>query len=282
MSPGRPLRIAVAALASALVATGAAAAERVVSVGGAITEIVYAIGAQESLVGVDSTSTFPPEAAALPDVGYLRQLSAEPILSLRPTLVLAAADAGPPAAIEQLRGAGVRVVPVPGDHTPEGVIEKVAIVAAALHREQAGAALRERLEHGFDRIARLTAGARDRPRVLFLLSVGGGLLAAGVDTSADAMISLAGGTNAVGGFSGYKPLSAEVAVAAAPDVILTTDRILAALGGADELLRHPALAATPAARSGTVLGMDDLFLLGFGPRTPEAVERLALAFATAR
>jgi ABC-type hemin transport system substrate-binding protein len=59
--------------------------------GGDVTEIVYALGAASSLVARDSTSQWPQAANALPDVGYLRQLNAEGILSMRPTLVLASA-----------------------------------------------------------------------------------------------------------------------------------------------------------------------------------------------
>ena len=72
-----------------------AAAERIVSLGGDVTEVVYALDAQQQLVAKDSTSTWPATAQSLPDVGYIRQLNAEGILSLRPTLVLASAQAQP-------------------------------------------------------------------------------------------------------------------------------------------------------------------------------------------
>ncbi|MBK1671552.1 hypothetical protein CKO28_26495 [Rhodovibrio sodomensis] len=114
---------------------------RVVSVGGSVTEIVYALGAEERLVGVDSTSLYPPAAQEVPDVGYMRRLSAEPILSLEPDIVLAAADAGPPEALAQLRAAGVEVVEVPDTPSPAGVTEKVRAVAAALGMAGQGEAL---------------------------------------------------------------------------------------------------------------------------------------------
>src|SRR5215207_8192946 len=69
---------------------------RIVSIGGAITEILYALGFDDRLAGVDSTSLYP--AAALrdkPNVGYMRQLSAEGVLGLNPSLVLAAQGSGP-------------------------------------------------------------------------------------------------------------------------------------------------------------------------------------------
>ncbi len=63
---------------------------RIVSIGGAVTEILYALGKEKTVVGVDSTSLYPPRAAAeRPSVGYMRQLSAEGVLGLRPSLILA-------------------------------------------------------------------------------------------------------------------------------------------------------------------------------------------------
>jgi iron complex transport system substrate-binding protein len=106
---------------------------------------------------------------------------------------------------------------------------------------------------------------------MFILSMQGGrLLVAGARTSAAGMIELAGGTNAVTGFDGYKPLTDEAAIAAAPEVILMMDR------GGDhavtmaDVAAHPALRLTPAGAAGRVVTMNGLFLLGFGPRSGEA------------
>ena len=44
---------------------------------------------------------------------------------------------------------------------------------------------------------------------------------------------------------------------------------------ADEVFRHPALAATPAAAAKWLVVMDGLYLLGFGPRTADAARELA-------
>ena len=117
------------------------AVSRIVSIGGSVTEFVYALEAQDHLVAVDATSRHPPEATAKPSVGYMRALSAEPILSLDPTLVLAVADAGPPSTLEQLRAAGVRLVTIPDDPSPHGIVGKARAVAAALEVPERGEAL---------------------------------------------------------------------------------------------------------------------------------------------
>ena len=71
--------------------------ERIVVVGGVITEVLYALGLQDTIAGVDSTSQFPSEALRdKANVGYVRALSAEGVLSLKPSIVIAINGAGPP------------------------------------------------------------------------------------------------------------------------------------------------------------------------------------------
>jgi len=251
---------------------------RVVAVGGSVTEIVYALEEAERLAAVDSTSQYPPAARELPSVGYLRQLSAEPILSMGPELLLAEPDAGPPPALEQIRDAGVRVVTVPDTPSPTGVLEKIAVVAEALGVPDKGAALKRRVRTGFDEVKAALSGIEQRPRVLFLLSIGEGApLAAGKTTAADAIIEMARGKNVVEGFTDYKPLTPEAAARLAPEVLLLNENSLKALGGREAVLARPEIAATPAGREERLIVMDGLLLLGFGPRTPKAVRRLAEA-----
>ena len=67
-----------------------------------------ALGGEDRLIGVDTTSQHPASLRALPSIGYQRQLAAEGILSLRPDLLLGSEEMGPPPVLEQLRSAGVR------------------------------------------------------------------------------------------------------------------------------------------------------------------------------
>lgn len=264
--------------ATARAADAGDAPQRVVSIGGAVTEIVHALGAGERLVAVDSTSTYPEHATSLPDVGYMRQLSAEPILALAPSLVLATEDAGPPTTLEQLRAAGTRVVTVPDDPSPAGIAEKIRHVGRALALDAAAERLAERVQREFGQLRRALADVDSRPRVLFLLSVDAGApMAAGRATAAHGIIELSAARNAMEGFRGYKPASPEAIIAAEPEYVLVTPRTLERLGGREALLERPAIASTPAGEAGRIVTMDSLFLLGFGPRTPDAVRQLAAA-----
>lgn len=272
--------LAVVACLIAASALADAGPRRVVCVGGALTEIVYALGAGDRLVAVDSTSVYPAEASALPQVGYQRTLSAEGILAQTPDLLIATADAGPPTVLRQIRDAGVPVESVPVGYSPQAVDDKVRRVAAALGLAAQGEALRKRVAEGWRTLQGQLSAPPTRPRVLFILAHSGpALMVAGSNTAAHAMIELAGGVNAVGDTSGYKPLSPEAIIGAAPEVILITDEGLASVGGKAALLRKAGLAQTPAARSGRVIAMNALLLLGFGPRTPDAANQLAQALA---
>src|SRR5262245_9135618 len=66
-------------------------------------EIIWSLGAQDKVVGVDLSTTFPPEVKKVQTVGYHRALSAEGILSLHPTAVLHDNNIGPPQVLQQLQ-----------------------------------------------------------------------------------------------------------------------------------------------------------------------------------
>lgn len=266
--------VALAVLISAPVP--AAEPRRIVAIGGAVTETIHLLGALDRVVAVDSTSSYPAAAGELPDVGYMRQLAAEPIIALGPDLVLAVADAGPPVVFEQLRAAGVEVAKIADDPTPAGVLDKVREVARALGFPRRGRRAAERLQAEFDALRERIAATDRRPRVLVLIAAGpGNLMAAGRDTSATGIIRLAGGRNAIEAYSGFRPLSAEAVIEAQPDWIVMTSGALEGIGGREGLRQRPGLGATPAARDGRIVAMDGLLLLGFGPRTPEAAGELA-------
>src|SRR6478736_6584284 len=78
--------------------------QRVVCLSKQYNEIIFALGAQENLVAVDLSSTYPPEIKKLTTVGYHRALSAEGILSTKPTLVIHDNNVGPEQVMKQLEG----------------------------------------------------------------------------------------------------------------------------------------------------------------------------------
>jgi iron complex transport system substrate-binding protein len=259
-------------------------AERIVGLGGSVSETVYALGLGGKVVATDTSSSYPEDVTRLPRVGYLRTLAAEGVLALQPTVVLGTEEAGPPAAVEQLRGAGTPVLLAPDPPAVDAAAGKIGLLARALGVPARGRVLLAELEADLARarqlVAARTAGGRARPRVLFLyVRAGGTQTAAGSGTRPGAMIEAAGAIDAGAevGIVGYKPITAEAVVAAAPDVYLAFTNGLESAGGVDALWQIPGLALTPAGRTRRVVHLDDLYLGGMGPRTGRALVDLAEA-----
>ncbi|WP_425252205.1 heme/hemin ABC transporter substrate-binding protein [Janthinobacterium sp. NFX145] len=263
-----------------------AKARRIVSVGGALTEIVYALEAQGELVGVDTTSLYPAVAQQLPQVGYARTLSAEGVLSLAPTQLIATEEAGPQAVLRQVRDAGVPVAVLNANNQFEGLIERVKQVGQITGRADPAARLAQALQQQWDGALGKVRQRQHAPvRVLFILAhAPNQVMVGGRETGADAMLAYAGAVNVMGGqggFAGYKPLTPEAVIAARPDIVLVTDQGLKASGGVDGILKLPGLAQTPAGRKHRIVSLEAMLLLGFGPRMPQALMELDAAFAKA-
>lgn len=269
--------IAAPALMLAARHVKAAPAYRIVSIGGAVTEILYRLGREAEIVGVDATSLYPAEALKTKaNVGYIRALGAEGVLSLNPTLVLASEGAGPPDALQLIEQAGVRIVRVPDQPSAEGVVERVKVIAATLEMPEQGAALIQEIERGFAELTEARARIKQPAHALFVLSLQNGRpLVGGQGTTADAMLALAGATNAASSLNGWKPLSDEGLIAAAPEAIVMMNH--GPDGAAQDPFTYPAFAATPAAAKRRLVVMDSVYLLGFGPRTPAAARDLMAA-----
>lgn len=250
---------------------------RVLCLGGSITETVYALGLEDRVVGVDASSLYPQAATELTQVGYYRAVSAEGVLSLKPSVVLALEGSGPATVMAQIEATGVPVVYLEEAASVESARARIAQIGEALDAPALPAVLAD-----FDAQIQSAVQVPEQPKVLFIYARAGGVMnVAGQETSADAMIRLSGGQNAVQGYTGYRPLTPEAALAAQPDVILLTTRGLEASGGVEGVLSNAALALTPAGKRGAVAAVEDLLLLGFGPRLGFAISSLSQALAQA-
>lgn len=248
---------------------------KIAAIGGSITEIVFALGEQDRLVARDSTSRYPEAALKLPDVGYMRQLSPEGVLSVNPSGILALHGSGPKETVDVLKKTSIPFIEVPERYDHEGILEKIRIVGKALGADAKADALAAEIDAKLKAAEKQTSAIKDRKRVLFVLSMRGGkILASGSNTAADGIIRLSGGVNAIDGYSGYKQLSDEAVITARPDVILMMNN--AGPGVSDEeLFANPSIRSTPAGAARKVVRMDGGYLLGFGPRTADVIRDLA-------
>lgn len=266
LSPARAvLTTAVTLLASAnLFANEALSSERVVSAGGAVTELLLALDAKDNLIAVDVTSELP-QGLELPKVGYHRRLSAEGLLALSPTKLIGSDEMGPNTTLDQLKSAGVEIEVVNTEATVTGLLDRIEQIANIMDRKTQAASLKQTVTEQIEALESNQPATRDKKKVLFLLiHEGRPANVAGLDTTPDAIIKLAGAENpAADKLSSYKPLSTEAMVEMQPDVILVSGRSFAKLGGADALLKAmPLLAATPAGINKNFVTIDGHALVG--------------------
>lgn len=247
------------------------ASQRLVTIGGSVTEIVHALGFGASIVALDTTSRYPPQLfARKAKVGYMRALSAEGVLSAGGTMILASEGAGPPGAIAALKASSTPLVTIPDEPSARGIASKIEAIGRALGATAKARALASKVERQLDALAALR-GRIAKPRtVLFVLAMRGSrIIVGGRDTSADAIIHLAGAKNAAATVNGYKPIVAEALLKMAPGAILVMKRT-SSNHNTDALRSLPVLKLIPAGRDGRIREIDGLYLLGFGPRTPVA------------
>jgi len=247
---------------------------RILSIGGDTTEIVYALGFGANVVAVDTTSLFPAEVLTKKKVGYMRALSTEGVLSTGATLILANAHAGPPEVIRALNASSVPLIMLPENASRESLIEKVRLVGQTIGAEAKADKLATQIGSQFDSLEAARSKLDKPVRALLVLSITSGrALVGGSGTTADVMLGLAGATNAAESLNGYKPVSDEALIEMAPQVIVAAcrapDEDVAA-----EIVALPGFRALGTGQKVPIITIDAAYLLGFGPRAPQAASEL--------
>ncbi|WP_413988893.1 heme/hemin ABC transporter substrate-binding protein [Labrys okinawensis] len=276
-NPSRRFVVTGALALLALPGAALAQADRhIVCAGADVTEIVAELAGVEAIRGVDTTSHLPPEVRKLPSIGYLRQISAEGILSLRPDILIANRDLGPVNAIEQMRSAGVRIEIIDFPLSAEGMMAKVRHIGGLLAREKQAERLAATVAAGTADLARRLEGITRRPTIGFIRGLDGGTpLAGGRMGLVDATYALAGGSNAFGDFTLFKPVSREALAASPPDFIVADEGSVAAAGGADAFIDQLGLTAAFAGHPERLVAADLAILFGFGPSGVKEITALA-------
>jgi iron complex transport system substrate-binding protein len=246
-------------------------------------EIIWALGAQDKVVGVDLSTTYPPEVKKVQTVGYHRALSAEGILSLHPTAIIHDGNVGPPNVIQQLQSLNIPMKTFTARNDSfDGTKALIREMGAYFHKSRA-----EELCNTLD--AQKTASLEkvkqyaDHPRVAVIhfgrasnvymvVGKGGGGDSGGVSQ----MIELAGGEMAVDTKGMQRMESPEIIAQANPDVILLTDFGYDRLGGSlDQIEALPGVATSNAARNNRIYRIEENVLNYFGPRSGENIEKVA-------
>lgn len=254
--------------------SSAFAQERVVSIGGDVTEILYALGAEQNIIGRDSTSTVPERVKDLPDIGYMRQLNTEGILALKPTHIIATQAAQPSIVLEQLKSAGVKVEQVPLQYTPESVVAKINRLGEITGKQPQAVELAEKFTKSIQAVNNSPLDVK----ILFVINrAGSNQMAAGKDTVADTAISLIGAKNAMANAVRFAPISQEGVIAANPDLLVLTTQSYQSFASPDDIWKLAGLAHTNAGKQKRLVVVDDIAFLAFGLTIPQELQKMRTA-----
>jgi len=264
-------------------ATGSEASQRIVCIGQAYNEIIYALGAQANLVGVDYSSTFPPEIKKLPTVGYHRALSAEGILSLHPTVIIEDNNIGPDNVVRQLQALRVPMKAFQAKNdSVAGTEALLREMGAFFHKEKRAEELCARIDRGMAEAAAAVKAYKTTPRVavihfgrasnVYLLVGNGG---GGDASTAGKMVELAGGQMAIQQRGMQRMASPEIIAKCNPEVILMTEYGFDRLGSMEQAKTLPGVAETDAARHNRIYRVPEHDLMYFGPDTGQSIIELA-------
>ncbi|WP_123568281.1 hemin ABC transporter substrate-binding protein [Pseudomonas vranovensis] len=241
-------------------------------IGNDLAEIVERLGGTSRLVGRDDSSRFPQAIASLPSVGYMRQLSAEGVLALKPQRLLISDAARPAIVLRQLSGLGLEVLSIARGKGVGDIPAKIEQVAAAMNLQAQAQPLLDEQRQLAGQLA--NTPALKGPKALFIFNHAGMTpLIMGQGTEAQAALAQAGIENCAT-FDAYKQVAAEAMVSLAPDFVIVSRAGLAALGGEDNLWKLGGLAHTPAGQHRRLVQVDDQALLNLGPRTVQAMLQL--------
>ncbi|MFM8900906.1 MAG: hemin ABC transporter substrate-binding protein [Burkholderiales bacterium] len=276
--PARCRRGALIGLALVLLAGPVAAAERLIVTNSYVAEIVVALGGASQIVAVGGGSDHLTELAKVPRLPGFRQTSAEPMLAVSPTRLLISNEWVVPQTLDQLRAAGVKVDVIDGEQTPAGVERRIRFVATVLGKVAEGERLVAKFRTDMNEVATQVAKLPRKPKALFVLAGGQRpTLVGGRGTNVAALLDLAGGDNVAETFDGFKVMSAEAMIEAAPEFILTNQDGTVPSDGVAVALRAPGALATPAGKAGRLITVPGHYLQGMGILTPAGIREVARA-----
>ncbi len=253
--------------------------QRIVVAGGSVAEILYFIDADEKIVATDVTSTFPDEAQNHPSIGYVRNLSAEGILSMNPSLILGEDDMGPPNVITQLIDVEVDIRTIPEEKSVDGILDKIYCIASILDmKSEAEEEINKTLMPDIIALENMyIKNSKRLKRVMFILSMQANrIIVAGAGTTGDGYINLTGSKNIFDDIEGWKSVSQEAIVKENPDYIIMSQRDLHNTETIKNVKENPIFKNIKAGEEGNFIFDDAMAMLGFGPRTIRSALQSAL------
>ncbi|MEJ5053868.1 heme/hemin ABC transporter substrate-binding protein [Sphingobacterium sp. MYb382] len=256
--------------------TSALAQKRIITLSSALSETVHALGKGANIVAVDVTSEYPAAIKQKPRASRDRTFSLEGLLAFRPDLILATKNDINYNLEVKLKQLGVKVQIIEQEYSVKGAERFIKTVADAVAATKEGDALITQFRADLKSVQSTIASNKKKPTVLFIYARGVGVMSvAGKGSSLDALITLAGGRNAVLEFNDFKPYTTEALIKSNPDALLLFDFGSSSLGGKQAILNMPGVSLTNAGKTKTVLSIDGPLSVNFSTRLPQAIRELS-------
>jgi iron complex transport system substrate-binding protein len=252
------------------------AQHRIITAGSAMTETVCALGDCDKIIASDRTSLYPASIQQLPSIGYRSAISAEGIISLKPTLVIVEKDYVDEAVLTQLKGSGIQLVVVDRKLNVDDTKKYIAQIATALRREAEGKKIIAKIDGELAEAKSWLQRAVSTPKTLAVYNRGTSTISIAGEGTFAGILQYVGAKNALQQVEGYKPLNAEGLIAANPDYLVMTSTGFESIGGMEGVLKIQGVAQTTAGKKKQIVFIDSLKLTNFGPRFGEAVKELVL------
>ncbi len=251
--------------------------QRIVCIAKQYSEIIYALQAQEDIVAVDVSSSYPPEIKKLPTVGYHRALSAEAILAMKPTLILQDNNIGPEHVVKQLNDLEIPMKNFGHyQNTIPGTDSLMREMGVYFKKEHAADSLCLKLDMEFKNAIEKRSLYTDSVKVLVIHfgQASNIYMVMTKKSTAAKLIDWAGGTMAVDDEKGMRQISPEIVAQSDPDVILLTDFGYDRLGSPEKIRELPGVASTKAFKTNRIYRVEEHDMVYLGPRTGEIIMNL--------
>jgi iron complex transport system substrate-binding protein len=240
----------------------------IVSLSPSLTEILFAIGADDQVIAVDSSSDYP-EGTPITDLSGF-QPNVEAIGALEPDLVMLARDRD--GVVGALEAAGIPVLLLESPSGVEEVYTQIETIGQVTRHVQTADDLVTAMQDDIDSLV-LAVPLRDEPLDYFY-ELSGDYHSLTSDTFVGSVMESIGLVNIADGVDGaagtFPQLSAEHVLGADPDLVFVAHAD-GSVPTPDELAGRPGWADLGAVQSGNVVFLDPDIASRWGPRLVELV-----------
>lgn len=259
-----------AVLLTTLTLSTKAETQKIASAGGTLTELIYALGAQEQLIAVDTSSTTPTETKEKHSIGYYRSLSAEAVIASGAQQLWALEGTGPEATLTQLTNTGIQIQMFSKPNSIAELGTLITELGQKLHKDTAAKALVAKINNELPKVAPTNNGQQ----ALFILQASErGIIAAGNNTVPALLFQYSGIEN-IAKHQEFKAVTREYLLLNQPNFLVAPEHVVQSAGGLTAFCQQPALAMLDAAKDCRVLVMDSLLSLGMTSRFAQAVAQV--------